>query len=345
MDIPEEFDAEYYNYLDKHYSVFDDGFSITHMRKLTDKDIANHITEINNDVTRVDFDNNYSYERRQMVVNQFDKIFQGIIDADPSCTFPLSSYFLMDWYTGYFPDCTDTQEQIDSIVLPADPYIDLFTLRDMLGDRLVSSLTAKGLKYWQKRCEIQFARGEAAEFNINTDDFTTPHEIEAEIDRLCLEHLFTTKNVILSLYDLKSKIVPKDALSIYPDDIHTWIDYTGAIELSEWIRRSKPLIYESMKKAQSDDTHPFWSTHKRTNRVARKPRADKYKEFLSQKTIYINAVNTPSADKFTRFSPAPPPRFFTLRDIPDRFRRRPPDPPPQSFPLLLIPDRFGDFPT
>ena len=105
------------------------------------------------------------------------------------------------------------------------------------------------------------------------------------------------------------------------------------------------MIYDSMKKAQSDDTHPFWSTHKRANRVARKPRANKYKEFLSQKTIYINTVNTPSADKYTRFSPAPPPRYFTLRDIPDRFRRRPPDPPPQSFPLLLIPDRFGDFPT
>ena len=105
------------------------------------------------------------------------------------------------------------------------------------------------------------------------------------------------------------------------------------------------MIYDSMKKAQSNDTHPFWSTHKRTNRFARKPRADKYKEFLSQKTIYINTVNTPSVDKFTRFSPAPPPWSFTLRDIPDRFRRRPPDSPPQSFPMFLIPDRFGDCPT
>ena len=105
------------------------------------------------------------------------------------------------------------------------------------------------------------------------------------------------------------------------------------------------MIYESMKKAQSDDTHPFWSTHKRTNRVARKPRATIYKEFLSQKTINIHADNTPLVDKLTRYSPAPPPRSFTLRDIPDRFRRRPPDSPPQSFPMFLIPDRFGDFPT
>ena len=74
MDIPQEFDDEYYNYLEEHYSVFDDGFSITHMRKLTDKDIANHIKEINNDVTRVNFDANYSYQRKQMVVNKFDKI-------------------------------------------------------------------------------------------------------------------------------------------------------------------------------------------------------------------------------------------------------------------------------
>ena len=139
MDIPQESD-EYYSYLNKHYSVFDDGYSITHMQKLTDKDIANHIKEINNDVTRVNFDNIYSYEHKQMVVNQFDKIFQGILDADPSCTFPLSRYFLMDWYTGYFTKCTDTQEQIDSIEMTPSPYIDLDTFREMLGDRLVSSL-------------------------------------------------------------------------------------------------------------------------------------------------------------------------------------------------------------
>ena len=153
-DIPQDFDDEYYSYLDKNYNKFDDGFSLTHMRKLTDKDIANHIKEINNDVTRVNFDNNYSYERKQMVVNQFDKIFQSIIDADPSCTFPLSRYFLMDWYTGWFGKCTDAQEQIDSIDITANPYIDLSTLRDMIGDRLVSSLTAKGLRFWQQQCEL-----------------------------------------------------------------------------------------------------------------------------------------------------------------------------------------------
>merc|ERR1711983_460950 len=96
-----------------------------YMQKLTDKDIANHIKEINKDDTRVDFDNNYSYARKQMVVHKFDKIFQGILDADPSCMFPLSCYFLMDWYTGYFTKCTDTQEQIDSIEMTPDPYIDL----------------------------------------------------------------------------------------------------------------------------------------------------------------------------------------------------------------------------
>ena len=83
-----------------------------------------------------------------MVLNQFDKIFQGIIDADPSCTFPLSRYLLMDWYTDWFGNCTDSQEQIDSIVITADPYIDLTTRRDKIGDCLVSSLTAKGLQFW-----------------------------------------------------------------------------------------------------------------------------------------------------------------------------------------------------
>ena len=138
----------------------------------------------------------------------------------------------MDWYTSYFTKCTDAQEQIDSIEMTPSPYIDLYTFREMLGDRLVSSLTAKGLWYWQKQCELQFAHEEAAEYKINTAKFTTPHKINNEINQLHLEHLYTAKNVIISLYDLRSKILPEDALNIYPHDFHTWIDNTGAIELS-----------------------------------------------------------------------------------------------------------------
>ena len=343
LDITPEHDAKYFDYLDKHYSLFDND-GLIYMRKLTDNDIANHIKEINNDVTRVNFDANYSYQRKQMVVNKFDSIFQGIIDADPSCTFPLSQYFLMDWYTGWFCNCTDAQEQIDSIVMTVDPYIELSTLRDMIGDRLVSSLTAKGLQFWQQQCELQFAHEEATEHNIDIAKFTTPHKINDEINRLHLKYLYTAKNVIISLYDLNSKILREDALNIYSEDFHTWINNTGAIDLSVWINRSKPMIYNSMKKAQLDDTHPFWSTHKQTNRFAQKPRADNYKEFLSRKTIHINADNTPLVDKLTRYSPAPPPRSFTLYDIPDRFCRRLADFPPQSFPMFLIPDRLVIFP-
>ena len=120
--------------------------------------------------------------------------------------------------------------------------------------------------------------------------------------------MYTTKNIILSLFDLKSKIVPKDALNIYPDDFHTWIDNTGTIDLSVWINRSKPLIYESMKKAQSDDTHPFWSTHKQNfNRIARKPRSAIYtKEFLARNTtIHIHSESAPLVDKLINYSPFP----------------------------------------
>ena len=54
-------------------------------------------------VTRVNFDKIYSYAHQQMVINQFDKIFQGIIDVDPSCTFPLSRYFPTELYKNYVP--------------------------------------------------------------------------------------------------------------------------------------------------------------------------------------------------------------------------------------------------
>ena len=48
LDIPPEHDAKYFDYLDKHYSLFDDCSRLIYMQKLTDKDIVNHIKEINN---------------------------------------------------------------------------------------------------------------------------------------------------------------------------------------------------------------------------------------------------------------------------------------------------------
>ena len=93
-------------------------------------------------------------------------------------------------------------------------------------------------------------------------------------------------------------------------------------------------------------THtPFGQHTKELTALLKKPRADIYKEFLSRKTIHIHADNTPLVDKLIRYSPTPPPRSFTLRDIPDCFRRPPPDSLPQSFSMCLIPDWFGDFPT
>ena len=152
----------------------------------------------------------------------------------------------------------------------------------MIGDCLVFSLTADVLQYWQTLYEIQHACEDAEEYKLNTIEFTTLHKINNEINRIHLKHLYTIKNLILSLFNLKSNIVSKDALNLYPDDFHTWIDNTGAIELIVWINRLKPLIlYKIMKKAQSDDIHLFWSMHKQTNRIARKPRSTMYREFLA----------------------------------------------------------------
>ena len=126
--------------------------------------------------------------------------------------------------------------------MPTRPNINLSILRDMIGDCLVSSLTSKGLKNWQNLCEFQHAHKDTAEYKLNTAKFTTLHKIKDEINRIHLEHLYTTKNVILSLFDLKSKSFPEDASNIYPSDFHTWIDNTGAIDLSIWINRLKLLI-------------------------------------------------------------------------------------------------------
>lgn len=81
------------------------------------------------------------------------------------------------------------------------------------------------------------------------------------------------------------------------------------IELSVWINRLKQLIFESMKKAQSDNTHLFWSTHKQTsNFIACKPYCALYtKEFLTWKTmIHIHAENSPLVNNFTHHSPSLP---------------------------------------
>ena len=194
--------------------------------------------------------------------------------------------------------------------------------------------------------KLQSTHEEAREYKINTAKFTAPHEINDEINQLHLEHLYTAKNIIISLFDLKSKIVPKDALNIYPNDFHTWIDNTGAIELSVWINHSKPLLYESMKKAKLDDTHPFWYTYKQTsNHIARKSCSALYTtEFLTWKIFRIHAKNTPLVDKLIRYYPSPPLWSFTLRII-HCFCPPLPDSPPRFFIIRLIPDRFGDFPT
>ena len=70
-------------------------------------------------------------------------------------------------------------------------------------------------------------------------------------------------------------------------------------------------------------THtPFGQHTKELTALLKKPRADIYKEFLSRKTIHIHADNTPLVDKLTRYSPAPPPRSFTLRNAVRRGKQK-----------------------
>ena len=115
------------------------------------------------------------------------------------------------------------------------------------------------------------------------------------------------------------------------------------------VPHSKPLYMKSyIKKAQLDDTHPFWSTHKQTsNHIACKPCSASYtKEFLAQKTtIHIHSVNDQLVNKLNHYSPSPSPYSFTMCTILDRFCRRPPDSSPRFFTMRLIPDWFGDFST
>ena len=145
MDILRDCDDEYYSYIDKNYVEINYFSNITLMRKLTDKDIANHIKEINNDVTCVTFEKNYTYQHLSMVHPRFDKIFQVMLNADPSCTFPLYHYCDFDRYQEFSSCEEDFMWAIEQIKMTADPYIDLSTLHDMIGDCLVSSLTTKGL--------------------------------------------------------------------------------------------------------------------------------------------------------------------------------------------------------
>ena len=67
------------------------------MKHLADNNIVKHIRESSNNVTRVDLESIFSY-KQQMVIHYFDKIIQGLLDVDPSCTFPLYHYFNFDIY-------------------------------------------------------------------------------------------------------------------------------------------------------------------------------------------------------------------------------------------------------
>ena len=104
-----------------------------------------------------------------------------------------------------------------------------------------------------------------------------------------------------------------------------------------------------MKNVQSEDTHPFWSTHKQTsNRIDRKPcfAAIYTKECLIQNTtIHIHSKNAPLVNKLTSYSPSPPSQSFTMCIIPDCFHRPVLLTPPPFFTMCLIPDLFGDYPN
>ena len=234
--------------------------------------------------------------------------------------FPLSHYFHMDLYKDYVPVCPYVQEQLASIVMPVRPIMDSSTLRKMLRDHLVSSLTSKGLNYQQQLCEFHYAHKNTAEYNIKIVNFTMMYAICNEINRINLERIYTPNNIILSLFDLKSKFVHQDVLHIYPNEFHTWINNTSIINLDIWILHLQPLTYESMKKVQSDKTHPFWSNCKRTsNHIACKPCSTIYtKEFLTWNiTIHFHSDNNPFIDSLIGFLPLPHLRLFTpkMRDI------------------------------
>ena len=63
------------------------------------------------------------------------------------------------------------------------------TLRKMIGDHFVFSLTDEGLKYWQHLCKVQHAHKDAEEYKLNTAGFTSPHKINNEIDQIHLHHM------------------------------------------------------------------------------------------------------------------------------------------------------------
>ena len=142
-----------------------------------------------------------------------------------------------------------------------DPFLDLLELRELIGDQLGSSLTTKGLTYWQQLCEIQCTCEDTAEHNIDTNEFISLYTIWNEIERILQEHQLTTHTEILILFDLKFKLIPQDAMKIFPKDIHNWVNNTDYYNLNEWIQLSLPLICTSIKMTQSNETYPFWSKH------------------------------------------------------------------------------------
>ena len=119
--------------------------------------------------------------------------------------FSLSCYTYLNYYKKYCHNFPEALEGIKSIEITADAFVDLSVLFEMLGDCLVLSFTANGLTYWQQLCEIKFAHGDAAEYKINTNNFTSLYAICNEIEQILLEQLCTTYNVILSIFDLKTK--------------------------------------------------------------------------------------------------------------------------------------------
>ena len=80
-----------------------------------------------NNVYLIKFDTIYSFHTAKKVINNFDKIFQGLINVDSECTFLLSCYYMyhIHAYQYYNPNQSGVYVNMieDNISMSGNPFM------------------------------------------------------------------------------------------------------------------------------------------------------------------------------------------------------------------------------
>lgn len=147
----------------------------------------------------------------------------------------------------------------DNILMSRDPYSILELLWHMIRYCLPYSPNAKNLKFWKFKCEDQFVCVQAAICGVDTNVFTTHHDINEKIDWHRLQEIDKCDSKICSFLWPKHKILPDEYKEAYPTKLEHFSTPWKLVPRSfrGCLNIHPHLSMKIWKKPQNNATHFF----------------------------------------------------------------------------------------